>query len=300
MVGVADLGVAMATSRPIQLVHLTDLHLTNRDDAERSEPRVFGRRLKGMNAVFRRVAASAVTKEADVLLVTGDVTDRGDLESWRVFWDALDAANLGKKTFVVPGNNDVGCLGLRRGYGSDGLAHALEGLRLGGEVVGFPRLSPASRNIAILGLNSNNLRGNARAGTATGDLPYFELSKFARLLLRCRDIPVKLVALHHSPNIVGADTARRRGTTTLTTLERLTLQIPQEQRRTFRLLCLSHRVRAVFHGHVHLNEDRRVGGLRIIGAHATTEPMADGSFEFNSYTIRAQGPITKRTHSLTL
>ena len=82
-----------------------------------------------------------------------------------------------------------------------------------------------------------------------------------------------------------------------------------------RLLCLTHRVRLILHGHVHLSEDRRVGGVRIIGTCASTEPIPLGGsrrtglkpvpnpriarsgsvYQFHRYTIHGDGArVTRR------
>ena len=83
------------TLKPLRIAHLSDLHLTSSDAAARSEPRLWGR-LAGMNAAFRGLLRSEHVRRADLLLVTGDVTDRGELGSWEVFWEAL--ASCGRTT----------------------------------------------------------------------------------------------------------------------------------------------------------------------------------------------------------
>lgn len=268
---------AMATDRPFTIMHLSDLHLTPADDGSRSEARLFGK-LRGMNAACRRVLAAPAVREADLVLVTGDVTDRGDLRAWQVFWDAASASGLAKKVLVVPGNHDVGCLGFRlawrsKAYAAQGLRQAIDGLRLGNQPTRFPWAVRPDPRLVIFGLNSNNLGEFRWTGAAGGELKYFELERLAGLLHKYRNVPVKIVALHHSPNIPERETARRRGQQPLGPLERLALQIPQDQRRALRLVCRAAGVRLILHGHVHLNEDRRVGGIRIVGTCATTEPV---------------------------
>lgn len=309
----------MGRDRPFTIVHLSDLHLTASDNASRSEPKLFGK-LRGMNAACRKVLQTPPVREADLILVTGDVTDRGEIEAWKVFWDAVETAGLSKKVLVVPGNHDVGCLGFRlpwrsKAYTTQGLKRAIEGLRLGNQRTRFPWAVRPDPRLVIFGLNSNNLGEFRITGSAGGELKYFDLERLAGLLHKHRDVPVKIVALHHSPNIPATETARRRGQKPLSKLERLALQIPQDQRRTLRLLCLTHRVRLILHGHVHLNEDRRVGGVRIAGACASTEPVTltsscrtglkpvpnqriarSGSvYQFHRYTIHGDGArVTRR------
>ncbi len=79
--------------KPFKIAHLSDLHLTARDGASRSEPDLFTP-LKGMNFAFRTIIGSQDVKTSDLVLITGDVADRGELESWKLFRDALNKANV--------------------------------------------------------------------------------------------------------------------------------------------------------------------------------------------------------------
>jgi predicted phosphodiesterase len=315
----------MEKPRPLTIVHLSDLHLTAADDGSRSEPKLFGK-LRGMNAACRKVLATPAVRDADLVLVTGDVTDRGEPEAWKVFWGAVEAAGLAKKVLVVPGNHDVGCLGFRlpwrsKAYATEGLQRAIDGLRLGNQPTKFPWAVRPDPRLVIFGLNSNNLGEFRWTGAAGGELKYFELERVAGLLHKHRDVPVKIVALHHSPNIPQTETACRRGQKPLGKLERLALQIPQDQRRALRLLCHAAGVRLILHGHVHLSEDRRVGGVRIVGACATTEPVtlpgslrtgckpvlrprharSGRAYQFHRYTIHGDGcRVTRQRCTVTV
>lgn len=285
------------TQKSFKIVHLSDLHLTRTDGVSRSEPNLFNK-LKGMNAAFRKIVVSKPIQKADLILVTGDVTDRGDIESWKVFRDAIDSAELKDRTHVIPGNHDVCCLGARlpgkrKAYKDADLQKAIKGLRMGGKPTKFPwRINPDPR-VVIFGLNSNNL-GNLNATTnAMGELDYYQLSNLASKLHVYRDVPVKIVALHHSPNIPGAETARKRGQKPYSKLERLGHQIPEGQRQALQLLCIAHRVRLIIHGHLHLAEDRRLGGVRIIGSPATTQPTTirkrNNDYQFCMYSVLGEG-----------
>lgn len=287
----------MSNHKPFRIVHLSDLHLTKTDGARRSEPNLF-KALKGMNEVFRKIVVSKPIQQSDLLIVTGDVTDRGDIESWTVFWDAINSAGLTDRTYVVPGNHDVCCLGLRlpgsrKAYRESDLKKAINGLKMGKQRTKFPwTLNPDPR-VVIFGLNSNNL-GNLNAVTnAMGEIDYHQLASFASKLHVYRDTPVKIVALHHSPNIPGAETARKRGQKPYSKLERHGHQIGEGQRHALQLLCITHRIRLLIHGHLHLAEDRRLGGIRIIGAPATTQPISrrkrDNNYQFFMYSVLGDG-----------
>ena len=265
---------------PYRIVHLSDLHLTEREDDTRSEPRLFGK-LKGMNANFRRILQDQEVRNADALLVTGDVTDTGELGCWEVFWQALKEARIGR-TLVVPGNHDVCCLGLRvpklgggtRGYRDGDLKKALKGLALGGAgQTRFPWVQQLDDRIALMGLNSNNLGNLTGASNAMGEIGFFQLSSLASKLHVIRNVPVKLIALHHSPNIPASSVELKRGLIPFSRIARWGHQIDPAQEMALQLLMITHRVRLVLHGHLHRTEDRRVGGIRIVGAPASTQPV---------------------------
>ena len=257
------------------IVHLSDLHLTASDNNSRSELKLFGF-LKGMNGYFRQIIDSRAVKEAAAVIITGDVTDRGDLDTWKVFWNLIDEAKLHSRVIVVPGNHDMCCLGWRwpsaKNWKTD-MERMRTGLEMGGQPTKFPAVRSVNDDTVIFLLNSNNLGNTAVNKNAVGRIDYFNLVDFAGLLYKYRDVPVKIVALHHNPNIPEQDTALRRGQTPISEKSRSRHEIPQDQRRAFRLLCLTHRVRLVLHGHLHSEESRRVNGIAFIGAPASTEPI---------------------------
>jgi len=288
----------MENKRRFKIAHLSDLHLTASDKAARSEPRLFGS-LRGMNAAFRSIVQTKPLQDADLILVTGDVTDRGDKKAWNVFWNALRNAGLEKKVLALPGNHDMCCLGVRlpalskTGYRKDDLRKAITGLKIGHQPIRFPWAKNPDPRIAVFGLNSNNLGNFSGVDNALGEISFYQLEHFARLLYQYRDIPVKIVALHHSPNVPESKTMKRRYGKDHHILNRLFSVIPTDQRRALRLMCLTHRVRMIIHGHVHLAEDRRVNGIRIVGAPATTQPVekinGKCKCQFCSYTVHGQG-----------
>jgi 3',5'-cyclic AMP phosphodiesterase CpdA len=304
---IANASKEMETHTPFRIVHLSDLHLTSSDKASRSETKLFCP-LKGMNEAFREIVKAPVVQSASLVLITGDVTDRGDIQSWQVFWEAIDAVCLRDRIVVVPGNHDVCCLGLRipprrKGYDSSDLRKAQEGLRLGGQPEVFPWARMVDPRVAVFALNSNNLGNVGITDNAMGLLEYHQLAKLARDLRKYQAAPVKIVVLHHSPNIPGDDTAKKRGMKRLSWLETKGLQIPRDMRRALRLLCIAHDVRLVLHGHLHRSEDRRVDSIRMVGVRATTEPIESNSdqntYEVKVYTVRgAGGRVDRKDHRI--
>lgn len=246
-----------------------------------------------MNRIFRGLVQTRSVREADWILVTGDVTDRGRARSWEVFWDALTAAGVRDRTLVVPGNHDVSNLGIRPpARKKDRIAADLErarrGLDRGGQPTRFPWARKVEARVVLFGLDSSNPGNLSGVTNAVGEIGLRQLEALARLLGRYREAPVKIVALHHSPNIPQNRTARKRGLPTLSKMTRWGHEVPAFDRRALRLLCLTHRVRLIVHGHLHRVEDRRVQGVRIIGGPASTETHR-GVCRFFEYSVLGTG-----------
>jgi hypothetical protein len=95
---------------PISIAHLSDLHLTATDDGRRKEDRA-----RHMNANLDRLLRHGPIQDADLVLITGDISDRGELAAWSALWSAVRAAGLDlHRLLVIPGSHDAACLGLRR------------------------------------------------------------------------------------------------------------------------------------------------------------------------------------------
>lgn len=86
----------------LRIAHLSDLHI-NEGDAVRMVERAH----PGGNRVLDRLLDAAPLGDADVILVTGDVTDRGTAASWRRFVDAVEERGLEDRVVMVPGNHDI-------------------------------------------------------------------------------------------------------------------------------------------------------------------------------------------------
>jgi len=285
-----------ASGSPFRIAHLSDLHLTASDRAPRSEPKLYGA-LTGMNDAFRKLVVSRPVQQADLVLITGDVTDRGDLKAWEIFWRTVEDAGLKERIRIVPGNHDLCCLGARlpkarKLYRDEDLAKLHQGLAMGGHPTRFPWAHQPDPRVVLFGLNSNNLGNFTAVTNGMGDIGYYQLKDFAALLHRHRDVPVKIVAMHHSPNIPQKETAIRRGQRPLPLLERIGHQVPQSQRQALNLLCVSHKVRLLLHGHLHMPEDRRITGVRYIGATSSTDPV-DGHLRFSTYRV---SPDTRQVY----
>ena len=287
--------------KPFKIAHLSDLHLTATDGASRSEPVLYAP-LKGMNIAFRKVVNSKAVQTSDLVLVTGDVTDRGDLTSWKVFWNAVSSAGIKNRVRVIPGNHDVCCLGARlpwkhKQYRKEDMEKVRKGLHMGNQPIKFPWAHKPDPRVVVFGLNSNNLGNFTGLTNAMGAIGYFQLKSLAGLLHKHRDVPVKIVAMHHSPNIPKEETARRRGQQPFSKLERIGHQVPQGQRQALNLLCVTHKVRLLLHGHLHMEEDRRITGVRYIGVDASTEPRQisrnNRELSFSRFTVNGAGDYVR-------
>jgi 3',5'-cyclic AMP phosphodiesterase CpdA len=86
----------------LRVAHLTDLHITEGNDVRLAE-----RNVAGGNQAFATLLARPELREADVIVVTGDVTDRGTDLAWQRVREAIMAAGLSDRVVLVPGNHDL-------------------------------------------------------------------------------------------------------------------------------------------------------------------------------------------------
>jgi 3',5'-cyclic AMP phosphodiesterase CpdA len=286
----------MENEKELLIAHLSDLHLTSPDRQSRRKARIF-RSLKDTNEVFRNIIKSQPIRDANLIIITGDITNRGDIESWEFFWEEIKAAGLSDRIIVVPGNHDVCCLGARlpfkkKAYRQRDLEKVNNGLQIGNQSAQFPWVREYDKRVAIFGLNSNNLGNLSFLSNAMGRLGQDQLLSFAEQLYMHRDVPVKIVVLHHSPNIPEKTAAKKRGRKLMGKLMLAGRRMRKSQQRVLMLLCLSHGVQVIAHGHAHKAEDRVVNGIRIVGAPPTTQPISSTSrgdtYQFYTYTIQGQ------------
>ena len=268
----------MTKTANFRMIHLSDLHLTPNDSIPRSEVKLFGRN-KGMNTFFRNLLEDERIRTADFIMITGDITDRGDQESWQVFWNLVTNAGLQKRVKVIPGNHDICCLGINPTPNSkarvgENRRKVKKGLLSCDQETEFPWAYQPHKDVVLFGLDSNNAGNLTGLSNAVGTIGFHQLEALARKIKKFRKIPVKIISLHHSPNIASKKTAAKRFQKGLPLWKVLTHQVPRADRRSLRLLALTHNVRLIIHGHLHYADDRRVNGIRIVGAPASTEPVS--------------------------
>ncbi len=285
---------SMENEKQFVIAHLSDLHLTALDSQSRRKAKIFGFQ-KSMNEAFGNIIKSRPIRDADLIIVTGDVTDRGDMESWVYFWKEIKAAGLSGRVIVVPGNHDACCLGARlsftkKAYRQRDLEKVNNGLQIGNQSAQFPWVREYDKRVAIFGLNSNNLGNFTFLSNAKGRIGQDQLSSFAEQLYTHRHAAVKIVVLHHGPHITEQTVVKKRGRKLMGKLMLTGRRIPNRQQSILLLLCLSHGVGLIAHGHVHKAQDRTVKGIRIVGAPPTTQPISgtnrSNTYQFYTYTIQ--------------
>jgi hypothetical protein len=100
----------------LRVAHLSDLHVTEADNV-----RVVERDAPGGSRMLGRLFERPELREADLIIVTGDITDRGTAQSWRRFTELVAESRLADRLVLVPGNHDLALvdswdgLGERRG-----------------------------------------------------------------------------------------------------------------------------------------------------------------------------------------
>ena len=306
---------------PFKIAHLSDLHLTPRDDVPRTEVSLPGKGLKGMNQIFRKILMSKEINECDFIIITGDVTDIGDNKSWRNFKKALEAADVDKKTLVVAGNHDVCDMKwkyniseffktLSKARQKELLERIKFNLNNVEQPVQYPwkrKIDKKHRRVMFIGLDTNHSGHFYLHDNAVGRIGWGQLEKLENILKKYSGkrskyfVPVKIIAMHHSPNLPAFETLVKRGLRKKTWFgsrligkaealsTRWTHEIPANERRALRELCLKYKVRLIIHGHMHEAMDRRVNSVRIIGAPATTQPIKISGnkavYQYYKYTI---------------
>jgi len=310
---------------PFLIAHLSDLHLTPSDDIGRVEVSLPGKNLFGMNKTFEAILKSKEVQESDLILITGDITDVGDRKSWQVFHKILVGSGLDKKTLVIAGNHDVCDMDWKIKLGDffdtltrskqkqnlDRLKFNLKGINQPANYPWKRVVDKKYRRVMIIGLDTNHSGHFYLHDNAIGKIGWSQLTKLENILKKHSNkkdkvnyIPVRIIAMHHSPNIPNNETLIQRGILKKTWIggnlmgktkglfTRWSHQIPKEERRDFRDLCKQYHVRLIVHGHMHEDMNRYVNSVRIIGAPATTQPLkgrGKKKYQFYHYAILGNG-----------
>jgi len=186
-----------APDRGLKLAHLTDLHVT-----EGPRVRLIEKARPGGNEILPSLFTRPELAESDLVLFTGDLTDRGTAGSWQCFKDALVAHGLSEKTILVPGNHDIAlCEYIRR-------KEALRSDRFG--IVHLANLLKFADAVAV---THGGTHGFVWDGSAR--VPYLDAFRRAEAIVRplldaLPDLPVPRLRAHAYWREIGPFRAYRR------------------------------------------------------------------------------------------
>lgn len=83
-----------------RIIHISDIHITGVEGAKTLEQKSFE------SSEFKNTLNRIRGLNADVVVVTGDITDSGDQPAWDLFSDYFCESGLDTPTIVIPGNHD--------------------------------------------------------------------------------------------------------------------------------------------------------------------------------------------------
>ncbi len=207
----------------LRIVQLSDIHLT---------PSA-GEELYGVETGDSLTAAihsiQRLQPAADLIIVTGDISEDGSLKSYQRFSESM--ASLNCPVYVLPGNHDL----------PDNMALAFKetpDIRY--------RQSANIQGWHLLFLNSQV------PGEEFGQLDHSDLEQLREQLKTAGDSPV-LVALHHTPGKVCPSSGCQ-------------LHNPDA---LLNILNDAPHVQAVIAGHTHNDSDKTVNGMRVLTCPST-------------------------------
>lgn len=255
-------------SRPVSIIHLSDLHL-------RSNPRGTPDSRDALGSSnYRTVELVRYIddKYPDAhVVITGDITDSGTAASYRRAQEHLGHWLRPGRLSVVPGNHDCGPLGAhvipkrKRAF----LSTFSKTLR-GGTQQPFPWVKPM-RHVVLIGLDST-ADGSL---LARGGLGEAQLARLHDILNEARvRSRTSILLLHHHPFSWNLFTALDDADELLDTIS-------------------GPRVDLVLFGHKHNAGRRRVNGITFLASPSSVE-ASNGRLRFRAVTISEDGRITTK------
>lgn len=104
---------ASASSDSLKIAVLTDIHFLSKSlalegDAVTLYENSTGRNVPELHEVLDKALYDLQNENIDILLITGDISNHGELQSHLDFIEKLQPiADLGTRVFVIPGNHDI-------------------------------------------------------------------------------------------------------------------------------------------------------------------------------------------------
>lgn len=240
----ADWAIVAAMAAPTLLVQLSDIHIGGDEEGLDPIPR--------LEAVIE--AVRSLPNRPDAVLVSGDVTDDGGAEGYRVAREML--ARLELPLHVIPGNHDDRRV-LREafdlpGTGDEPINYSAQvgGLRL----VAFDSIVP---------------------GQDPGDFPPEQLAWLDRELEAAPEAPT-LLALHHTPLTTG-----------IPGWDEINLLAPQLEA-LGEVVARHPQLRAIVGGHLHRVAVAALAGCPVLAAPSTywqVRPDFERSEEFRAVDV---------------
>ena len=130
------------------------------------------------------------------VVITGDLTDKGEPEEYELARILLDPLIRKKRVIAVPGNHDDPLLPNPLNRGIEHFKNHFKTC-MGAPVGKFPFIREIGRGCVVIGLNSSH---DIRRPSGTGSIGEEQLERLDKLLNRPRlASKTKILALHHDP-----------------------------------------------------------------------------------------------------
>jgi 3',5'-cyclic AMP phosphodiesterase CpdA len=157
----------------MRLAHVSDLHFGHHDPK-----------------VAATLAADLAAQSPDLVVVSGDLTQRGTPEEFELARAFLDS--LAAPVFAVPGNHDLGRNLVRRFLDPYGLYRRY----IAPDIEPFLELARPEATVALAGLNTTR-RALADRDWSNGSINRGQLDRLGRTLAQASPDAVRIVIAHH-------------------------------------------------------------------------------------------------------